>query len=196
MSYRIQGRANIDAHLRHFDALYAVNGDPWRASSSPDEARKRRIVGYALGTQSLGHGLELGCGNGIATRALARRFLRLLAVDGSVEAVTRARQAAPFKHVKVIQSVLPCALPQGRYQAIVASEILYYLPRRTLGAMLKIVHAALCQGGLFVSTHHLRQFEDAECDHATLVRKSRAVFGREQRQLHGFGWRCYLHVKQ
>jgi cyclopropane fatty-acyl-phospholipid synthase-like methyltransferase len=161
-----------------------------------NEAFKRRTIGYALGGAVLARGLEIGCGNGVSTRALARRFLHLVAVDGSAGAVALAKQEiGPFSRACVLQRTLPCALPRRRFDAIVAAEVLYYLPRRELDAMLKAGYGALRRGGYFISTHHTRRFGDAECTHATLVEKTRKVFGRERRQLNGFGWRCYLHIR-
>ncbi|MGD9804687.1 MAG: trans-aconitate 2-methyltransferase [Hyphomicrobiaceae bacterium] len=187
---------DVDAHLAHFEALYAANGDPWHARAGRDEALKRRAIGYALGGTVLARGLEIGCGNGVSTRALARRFLRLAAVDGSAGAVALAKQEiGECSRVCVFQRTLPCVLPRQRFDAIVASEILYYLPRHELDVMLNAGYDALRRGGYFISTHHTRRFGDAECTHATLVEKTRKIFGHERRQLSGFGWRCYLHVR-
>jgi SAM-dependent methyltransferase len=197
MSYPGHPASDVDAHLEHFDALYTIDGDPWGASQSREEACKRRTVDYALGPRILANGLEIGCGNGISTRALARRFLRLLAIDGSAHAVALAqRQVAPGQRVGVIQRALPCPLLSARFDAVVASEVLYYLPRLRLQEMLRVAHTALRRGGYFISAHHVRRFGDAECDHTTLVKETRAVFGREWRQLNGYGWRCYVHIKR
>lgn len=197
MSCRTDLPHDVAGHLRHFDALYAAEADPWGARMSRNEARKRRAVRYALGPQIFSCGLEIGCGNGISTRALAPRFLNLLALDGSGMAVALARrEVAPFTHVKITQAAFPCALPKNRFDAIIASEVLYYLSRGKLAATLRVAHRALCKGGRFVSTHHLRRFNDAECDHASLIQATRAVFGCEARQLTGYGWRCYLYLKR
>lgn len=196
MSYPAHSTRSVAAHLAHFDLLYALDGDPWRAETHRNEQLKRRCVAYALGSAAMANGLELGCGNGVSTCALARRFLRLVAMDGSSGAVALAVQRmSAFPRVKVVHNVLPCTLPHGRFDAIIASEVLYYLPRSHLSMVLRTTWLALRRGGLFVSTHHLRRFRDAECTHATLLRETRAVFGRERRNVTGRGWRCYTYVR-
>jgi SAM-dependent methyltransferase len=197
MSCHAQRSCSVEAHVAHFEAVYEQDGDPWKAGSLYDEAHKRRLVGYALGGRIHAQGLEVGCGNGISTCALAPKFLHLMAIDGSEGAVALATaRTAAFTNVDVQRRLLPCALPRARFDAIIASEVLYYIPRLKLGAALRAFRTALRRGGLFVSTHHLRRFEDAELDHAALVRDTRSVFGQEQRQLSGFGWRCYEHVRR
>lgn len=191
-------RPDVSAHLSHFEALYVEQEDPWRAASDRDEAYKRRVVNYALGQRQMARGLEIGCGNGISTRSLALRFLRLVALDGSERAVTLAKRAIDpsLGRVRVEHAALPCPLPPNRFDAVVATEILYYLPRKELTRTLTIAFATLRRGGRFVSTHHLTRFADAECDHATLICSTRAVFGPEIRQISGHRWRCYVHIKR
>ena len=197
MTFHADCPRDVARHLRHFDSVYAAKSDPWGARTSYDEAHKRRSIKWALGPHPYARGLEIGCGNGISTRALAPRFLNLKALDGSGMAVALARrEVAAFTHVKISQAVLPCALPRNGFNAIIASEVLYYLPRGRLAATLRMAHRALRRGGSFVSTHHLRRFNDAECDHASLVKATRAVFGGATRQLAGYGWRCDLYLRR
>jgi SAM-dependent methyltransferase len=197
MSCPAQYIGSVAGHLAHFDAVYARDPDPWQAAASSYEAHKRKLVGHALGGRFRAQGLEIGCGNGISSCALAPKFLHLLAVDGSSGAVALATaRTAAFKNVDVEHRVLPCALAREKFDAIVASEVLYYIPQRKLGETLRALRFALRRGGLFVSTHHRRRFGDAEFDHATLVRETRSVFGHERRQHSGFGWRCYEHVRR
>ena len=197
MTFHADCPRDVARHLRHFDSVYAAKSDPWGARTSHDEAHKRRAIKSALGPHSYARGLEIGCGNGISTRALAPHFLNLMALDGSGMAVVLARQeVAGLTHVKIAHAALPCTLPKNGFDAIIASEVLYYLPRGKLTATLRMAHRALRRGGSFVSTHHLKYFNDAECDHISLVRATRAVFGGETRQLIGYGWRCYLYLRR
>lgn len=184
------------AHLQHFDALYARACDPWHARASWNEEFKRRAVNHALGATRLSKGLELGCGNGISSRALAPRFAHLLAIDGSREAVALARrEVAPFPNVRVMQTRLPVEVAPGSFDAVVASEVLYYLPLRTLIKTLELAHAGLKVGGRLISTNHLKRFSDAECGHIRLTGLTRAIFGCEARSLRGTGWRCDVYLK-
>ena len=59
--------------------------------------------------------------------------IALLAVDGSWEAIAFARrEVASFPNLRVMQARLPMAVAPGSLDAVVASEVLYYLPARTL----------------------------------------------------------------
>ena len=183
-------------HLRHFDSLYAQDADPWRVRASWSEDFKRRTVNHALGPQRLATGLEIGCGNGISTRALAPRFAHLLAVDGSCEAVAHARrEVASFHHVRVLLAGLPVRVRPASLDAVVASEVLYYLPSRVLIMTLEMAYAGLKVGGRFVSTNHLQRFSDAQCGLVRLTTHTRAIFGRESRSLVGPHWRCDVFLK-
>ena len=183
-------------HARHFETLFAGNDDPWNLRSKRGERHKRETIRRALGAARLGWGAELGCGNGITTRDLAPKFAHLLAVDGSASAVALTqREVAGLGHVEVRQATLPIALERAKYDAIVVSEVLYYIPARSLKTTLSESFEALRPGGLFVSTNHITHFDDAECTNAELNRLTRSVFGREVRSLAGDRWRCDIYRK-
>lgn len=189
----ISSETRLADHVRHFEGLFAADPDPWRTRLSRAEAHKRRTVLAALGTRRLGRGLELGCANGVTTRSLAPRFARLLALDAAAPAVALARAAvADLPHVEVHQALLPCPLPLRAFDAAVASEVLYYLPRPDLLATLRLLRGTLRPGGRLISVNHLERFEDAEVSAAELTALTRRVFGRERRSLDGAGWRCLL----
>lgn len=184
-------------HLRHFEGLYRQDPDPWRARETWSERHKRRTVQRALGATRCGLGLELGCGNGVTTRELACRFAHLVAVDGSPMAIAHARrELAGLSNVELRQQELPARLPQRRFDVIIASEILYYLPPSALASTLRCVYQALRRGGRFVSTHHWRRFDDAEVSHARLTEITRGIFGLELRRIAGAGWRCDVFVRR
>lgn len=181
------------AHLRHFERLFAENADPWCARDAWSEQHKRRTVFRALGAARLGYGLELGCGNGVTAREFAGRFIALLTIDGSPTAVRLARrEVQSLGNVEVLQATLPCRLPRQRFDAVIASEILYYLPSPELAATLLGIHQALRPGGRLLSTNHWRRFQDAECSHQRLTEITRTVFGTETRRIAGAGWVCHV----
>ena len=70
-----------------FETKFRENIDPWNYAASPFEAYKRAVLLHACGTRPFGRGLELACAIGETTRMLARRCLRLLAVDSSATAL-------------------------------------------------------------------------------------------------------------
>lgn len=180
--------------LAHFDALYEADDDPWGYARSDAEARKRRAVLAALGSGPLGRGLELGCGPGVATAGMAPRFAALLALDGSLAAVRIARRrTAGMRAVRVERAVMPPRLCARSFDAVVATEVLYYLPRPVLGATLRAVRAALAPGGALVSTNSLERFGDAAVGNAELVAAQRAALGAPARTVVGAGWRLDLY---
>ncbi len=184
------------AQLKHFDSLYAQDADPWGATTCWDEHFKRRTVNYALGSQRLAAGLELGCGNGISTRSLAPRFCSLLAIDGSLEAVKHSRrEVSSCPHVSIVEAELPFWVATGSVDAVIASEVLYYLPQCTLIKTLELAHAGLKAGGRLISTNSLKRFGDAACGHVRLTALTRSIFGREAKSLIGSGWRCDIFLK-
>lgn len=189
-----RGSAAVESHLRHFEQLYRADDDPWRLAQAWTERHKRAAVRRALGSGKLARGLELGCGNGITTRELARRFHKLVAVEGAPTAAALARDAvADCPHVRIVVSRLPVAWPRQIFDAVIASEVLYYLPadvlKRTLAGALRVLRP----GGIFVSANHVRRFSDSEASLARVTELTRQVFGQEERRLVGGAWRVDVY---
>ena len=187
----------VQQHLDHFEQLYAADSDPWRLQTTWSEHHKRRIIGRALGPQRHDRGLELGCGSGITTRHLAKHFHQLLAVDGSPSAVERARsEVAGLSHVAVVEAALPLSLPRTAFNAVIASEILYYLPGAALSQMLAEIHGALRRGGSLIMANHVLRFSDSERALAQLLTASRSLFGGERWSYAWGPWRVTVFVKK
>ncbi|EIE49389.1 methyltransferase [Salipiger aestuarii] len=108
-------------------AIYARGDDPWRFRSSPYEQEKFRATRAALSRQRYGSALELGCGNGELARHLAPLCAQYTGVDAVEIALQAARRAVPRGRFE--QVFLPADLPDGRYDLIILSEILYFLDR-------------------------------------------------------------------
>ena len=180
----------LHAHAAHFDALYEASDDPWDYARSRAEALKRRAIGQALGPGRGGTGLELGCGPGISTLDLSPRFARLVAVDGSARAVGIARERTRrARHVTVLDRQLPDGCPEGPFDAIIASEVLYYLPRPALTTTLAKVRSALAPGGRLVTANSTTPFSDRETSDAELTERLMRAFGPPRSQRVGAGWR-------
>jgi SAM-dependent methyltransferase len=110
------------SHLEH---LYARTDDPWDFRSSPYEASRFDATLAALPRARYVHALEIGCGNGELARRLVLRCERYTGVDAVAAALAAASKAVP--NGTFIQAFLPCDLPEGAYDLIVLSEILYFL---------------------------------------------------------------------
>jgi ubiquinone/menaquinone biosynthesis C-methylase UbiE len=74
--------------------------------------------------------LDVGCGTGILTRALARRVERVVAIDFAPEMVARARRAlASSANVEVIEAdFMALELEPASFDAIVSFATLHHLP--------------------------------------------------------------------
>jgi cyclopropane fatty-acyl-phospholipid synthase-like methyltransferase len=145
-----------------FERRFRFNIDPWNYATSPFESFKRQVLLRACGCRTYGRGLELGCAIGETTRYLAPRCLRLLAVDASLTALDEARKrTAGTRGVSLRQALLPQQTPRGRFDLIVASEIVYYLRSHAMNDLLRRLCKGLAPGGRMVFLHHLRPFDDA-----------------------------------
>lgn len=109
----------------HLEQLYSGTDDPWNFRSSPYEAARFDATLAALPRAGYVHALEIGCGNGELARRLAVRCKDYTGVDAVASALASARQAVPGG--TFLQAFLPCNLPNGAYDLILISEILYFL---------------------------------------------------------------------
>ncbi len=83
--------------LAGFDARFAADRDPWGTFVHRDEAVKRHAIVRALGPGPYARLLELGCGNGSNSIALAEHALRLDACDGTPSAARLTGRALADK---------------------------------------------------------------------------------------------------
>jgi SAM-dependent methyltransferase len=85
---------------------------------------------------------------------LAPRCDELLAVDTSERAVEIARERlAEQRHVRVERRTLPEEMPEGPFDLIVASEVLYYWPREVVLETLRRFEEILAPGGILIAVH-------------------------------------------
>jgi chemotaxis methyl-accepting protein methylase len=89
---------------------------------------------------------------------LADRCDELLAVDVSERAVEAARRRLSGRgHVRVERRTLPEEMPEGPFDLIVASEVLYYFPREEMLAVLHGFERELARGGSLLAVHWRRE---------------------------------------
>lgn len=141
-----------------FDAKYE-RVDPWGYEASRYDELKRAMAAYGLQGRRARHLLDVGCGEGFLATHLRQHAERISLVDISAAAVERARarvETAGDDHVGDALSVLR-ELPSAEYDAIVVSELLYYLapfPFSRYGrALRREVVRVLAPGGLLVLVH-------------------------------------------
>ena len=98
--------------------------------------------------------LEIACGTGMWTVALAARTDDLTAVDAAPEAIALARRRCPQRVRFVVSDVLK-ALPDGRFGLIFFGFWLSHVPPASWPAFFALLRSRLAPGGqvIFVDEH-------------------------------------------
>jgi SAM-dependent methyltransferase len=133
--------------------MYARDPDPWSFERRWYDRRKYQLTVAALRRARYRSGFEPACSIGVLSAVLAERCDRLLCTDLVDVAVEQARERLAGKeNVTVRQAALP-EWPDGRYDLIVLSEVLYYLPDEHLATVIDGVRRSLVPGGDLVVVH-------------------------------------------
>jgi predicted TPR repeat methyltransferase len=128
----------------YFERLYQRDADPWRFASSDYERQKYAATIAALPLRRFRRCFEVGCSIGVFTRQLAAQCDELLGVDVSETALEQARvRCADLPSVRLERMAVPDRWPEGRFDMVVFSEVLYYLgidgiraaARKTIGSL-------------------------------------------------------------
>lgn len=138
----------------YFDQMYAGSADPWGFTSRWYEQRKYAITLAMLPRERYGDAFEPGCSIGVLSAQLAPRSDRLLSCDVAPAAVAAtAQRTADCQNVRVERRVLPRDWPDGDFDLIVFSEILYYFGGADLQRVLDLGIGALRPGGTLIAVH-------------------------------------------
>ena len=155
----------------YFDEMYARDPDPWRFAQSDYERDKYAATLAALPRARYAAGLEIGCSIGVLTRQLAGRCGALLSLDVAEAALELARQrCADQPDVRFERRRVPGEWPDGRFDLILLSEVVYYLDRDDVRRLAARVDAASMPGCDILLVHWLGEThyplsgdEAAEC---------------------------------
>jgi predicted TPR repeat methyltransferase len=138
----------------YFDELYARSRDPWGFETSEYERNKYERTLSVLAQRRYRRALEVGCSIGVFTAMLTPLCDELLAVDVSEAAVTVARQRlAGFPNVRLELRSMPEETPQGPFDLVVASEVMYYWPEDVMLSALGRFEEVLAPGGSLLAVH-------------------------------------------
>lgn len=138
----------------YFDAVYASDPDPWKFASSAYERDKYAVTLAALPRPRYARALEIGCSIGVLTRELARRCDAILAVDVAQAPLTQARRrCADLPNVRFEQMFVPEQWPEGTFDLVVLSEVVYYLHAEDVTRLASRVDRSLTPGGAAVLVH-------------------------------------------
>lgn len=155
---------------RDFERIYRDENDPWDiqdADSQRYECYRELVLEHA---NKHGTMLDIGCGLGAFLARFRDEFASLTGVEVSERAVLRGRRRFPFidfKHGSAadLASVLPDA---ERFDAIVCSDVIYYLRERHRRRVLRWIAdhlepdglafiAAWAPGGRYLDADELRR---------------------------------------
>lgn len=135
-----------------FEALYEADPDPWSYSSSEYEREKYAATLAAAGPGPHGRALEVGCSIGVFTELLAPRCRELVAMDFSPRALALAGERLhAMAGVELVQGTFPEQVPEGAWELVVCSEILYYLDRPALANAVHWLKLQLALGARVVA---------------------------------------------
>ncbi|MET0364636.1 MAG: class I SAM-dependent methyltransferase [Sphingobium sp.] len=111
------------------DALYD-KPDPWNLASDAERIRFEATNALIRATYPSATSLiEIGCGEGIQTRHLAKLAAHVTGIDISPTALNRARIIMPEAVLFAGElAALRPMLPRSRYDVATLCEVLYYMP--------------------------------------------------------------------
>lgn len=145
----------------YFDDVYRANADPWSFETSAYESAKYDDTLHALPGRRFERGFEIGCSIGVLTERLAPRCAQLLAVDVSDAALQQARRrCAALPQVTFENMQVPQALPAGRFDLVLMSEVAYYWQLDDLHKALDWTERSLLPGGLLLLVHWTPEVAD------------------------------------
>ena len=98
--------------------------------------------------------LEVGCSIGVLTRLLASRCGAVLGIDAARTPLAEARRrCADLPSVRFEQMFVPEQWPNGVFDLILLSEVVYYLSREDVDRLAARVIRSLVRGGAVVLVH-------------------------------------------
>jgi len=139
-----------------FVGYYADDPDPWRFKTSDYEKAKYAATLAALPKPAYASGLEVGCSIGVLTRKLAERCEAMLGLDVVPSALETARETcADRPNARFALRAAPGEWPEGRFDLIVLSEVVYFFDEADLARLVARVEDSLLPGGDVVLVHWL-----------------------------------------
>ncbi|MDL9947360.1 class I SAM-dependent methyltransferase [Gordonia sp. ABSL11-1] len=139
----------------YFHDMYAADDDPWGFADRWYERRKYALTLAALTRPRYPRVFEPGCSIGVLSAALAERADHLLCTDVSPRAVELAagRLAVFGDRVHLAVGDVLADWPEGRFDLIVLSEVLYYLAPADLDTVIDRLPGSLTPSGEIIAVH-------------------------------------------
>lgn len=144
-------------HLRDWDPSYAPGVEaPWGNESS-ERLPHPMVIEAAEAGFGVGRGLDLGCGVGCNSAALAERGATVLGVDVSASAIARAKELFAGESDRLqfrVANAFDLDCEPESLDFILDSWCMHHIPGHLMGSYLQCTSAALRPGGeLLMMTH-------------------------------------------
>lgn len=149
--------------MSYFEQMYARSADPWHLSTTEYEQRKYDVTVACLPRRRYARAFEPGCSVGVLTAMLAQRCDELLASDLVAAPLREVAARVPGDNVVIEQRAVPADWPDGTFDLVVLSELLYFLDEDDRRGTLERVLATLRPDGHLVLVHWLHRFDEATC---------------------------------
>ncbi|HEX3983664.1 MAG TPA: class I SAM-dependent methyltransferase [Acidisoma sp.] len=155
--------SGISRDRAYFDAIYADDPDPWRFRSSGYERAKYDVAIAAVADRHYSAGLEIGCSIGVLSARLAALCEIFLGLDISEHPLVAARAAcADFPNAHFLRMKVPVEWPDGRFDLIILSEVLYFLSAADIAATSSRIGRCLLPGGRVLLVNWLGEPENPQ----------------------------------
>ena len=112
----------------YFEWMYLADSDPWRFETTPHKhAKYARTVAAVEGRHYIS-ALEVGCSIGVLPRHIAPFCNACLALDITEMPLMQARERCrDASHIQFAQMTVSGDWPEGEFDLILLSEVLYFL---------------------------------------------------------------------
>jgi SAM-dependent methyltransferase len=132
----------------YFEAMYAADSDPWRFRTSAYEAAKYAATVAAIDDRRYRSGLEVGCSIGVLSERIAPLCDAFLGLDIAEAPLVEARaRCRDLPQARFARMAVPGDWPEGGYDLILLSEVLYFLSLGDVAATAALVRRSLLPGG-------------------------------------------------
>lgn len=136
--------------------------DPYGLDGNDYEHSKFDLIVDTLRSARYERTLEVGCAEGMLSARLVGLSTEFVGVDLSDAAVARARERlAGHRGAQFERRTLPFDMPEGTFDLIVCSDVLYYWEPTTLRTGVDRLLERLRPGGSLLLLHYLGDFGQA-----------------------------------
>ena len=133
----------------YFEAMYARDPDPWQFRTSAYEAAKYAATVAAIAGRRYRSALEVGCSIGVLSAQVAPLCDAYLGLDIAEAPLAEARtHCRDLPQARFARMSVPGEWPEGSFDLILLSEVLYFLSAADIAATAGLVRRSLLPGGV------------------------------------------------